>query len=136
MKRSLIILTSLLTITVHAQTTHDWENPAVLGINKLPYHATLQLPSKEKECQEIVSLDGQWLFHWSPKPEDRPVDFYKEDYDVSGWDLTKLLKLLQGFLLQQDSEEPVESEVVRLVDHTTKVTDLFAHPDIGQEAFL
>ncbi len=86
MKRSLIILTSLLTITVHAQTTHDWENPAVLGINKLPYHATLQLPSKEKECQEIVSLDGQWLFHWSPKPEDRPVDFYKEDYDVSGWD--------------------------------------------------
>ena len=35
----------------------DWENPSVLGINKLPYHATLQLPSREKECKEIVS---QW----------------------------------------------------------------------------
>ena len=57
----------------------------MLGINKLPYHATLQLPSKQKECKEIISLDGQWLFHWSRKPEERPADFYKEDYDVSQW---------------------------------------------------
>ena len=76
----------LLALCVSAQTTHDWENPAVLGINKLPYHATLQLPSKWKECKEIVSLDGQWLFHWSRNPEERPADFYMEDYDVSSWD--------------------------------------------------
>ena len=63
----------------------DWENPSVLGINKLPYHATLQLPSREKECKEIVSLDGQWLFHWSRNPEERPAGFYQEDYDVSQW---------------------------------------------------
>ena len=62
----------------------DWENPAVLGINKLPYHATLQLPSKEAECKEIISLDGQWRFQWSRNPDERPADFYKEDYDVSG----------------------------------------------------
>ena len=65
--------------------THDWENPHVLGINKLPYHATLQLPSKQKDCKEIRSLDGQWLFHWSKDPNSRPVDFYREDFDVSGW---------------------------------------------------
>ena len=69
-----------------AQEVHDWENPHVLGINKLPYHATLQLPSKWKECKEIVSLDGQWKFHWSKDPESRPADFYREDYDVSQWD--------------------------------------------------
>ena len=84
MKRCITILVSLLAITANAQV-HDWENPAVLGINKLPYHATLQLPSKWKECKEIVSLDGQWLFHWSPTPESRPTDFYREDYDVSQW---------------------------------------------------
>ena len=84
MKKSIIIIASLLSITVQAQT-HDWENPHVLGINKLPYHATLQLPSKWKECKEIQSLDGQWQFHWSKDPESRPADFYKEDYDVSGW---------------------------------------------------
>ncbi len=86
MKKTLITLTVLLSMTVQAQETYDWENPAVLGINKLPYHATLQLPSKQKECKEILSLDGQWLFHWAKDPESRPVDFYKEDYDVSGWD--------------------------------------------------
>jgi beta-galactosidase len=63
----------------------DWENPAVLGINKLPYHATLQLPSKWKDCPEIVSLDGQWLFHWAKDPDSRPADFYRDDYDVSTW---------------------------------------------------
>ena len=84
MKRFIAILTSVLAIQAQAQV-HDWENPAVLGINKLPYHATLQLPSKEKECKEIVSLDGQWQFHWSRNPEERPIDFYKEDYNVSQW---------------------------------------------------
>ena len=72
--------------TMASAQVHDWENPHVLGINKLPYHATLQLPSKQKECREILSLDGQWKFHWSKDPESRPADFYREDYDVSGWD--------------------------------------------------
>ena len=85
MKRLVIIFALLLAITAQAQEVRDWENPAVLGINKLPYHATLQLPSKEKECKEIISLDGQWLFHWSRNPEERPIDFYREDYDVSQW---------------------------------------------------
>ena len=70
----------------NAQDTPDWENPAVLGINKLPYHATLQLPSRWKECKEIVPLDGRWKFHWSRNPGERPADFYREDYDVSRWD--------------------------------------------------
>lgn len=78
MKTPFIILAFALAITVQAQT-HDWENPAVLGINKLPYHATLQLPSKQKECQEIISLDGQWKFHWSKDPDSRPADFFRVD---------------------------------------------------------
>ena len=82
----LTIAALMLGLSAQAQTSHDWENPQTLGINKLPYHATLQLPSKQKECKEIVSLDGQWLFHWSRCPEERPADFYREDYDVSRWD--------------------------------------------------
>ena len=82
-------LLALLSMPVSGQSltaVPDWENPAVLGINKLPYHATLQLPSREKECAEIVSLDGQWHFHWSPDPDARPVGFEAPDYDVSAWD--------------------------------------------------
>ena len=84
MKRAIALFASVLALQAQAQV-RDWENPAVLGINKLPYHATLQLPSREKECKEIVSLDGQWQFHWSRNPEERPKDFYREDYDVSSW---------------------------------------------------
>ena len=85
MKMVLKTLMALCVVSNVCAQSHDWENPGVLGVNKLPYHATLQLPSREKECKEIVSLDGQWLFHWSRNPEERPADFYKEDYDVSGW---------------------------------------------------
>ena len=86
MKRILIILTSVLSLSAQAQEVHEWENPHVLGINKLPYHATLQLPSKWKECKEIISLDGRWKFHWAKDPDARPAEFYREDFDVSGWD--------------------------------------------------
>ena len=99
MKRILPLLTLLLSssfgsVSIHAQNAqsesaapkHDWENPRVLGINKLPYHSTLQLPSLEAACKEIVSLDGQWLFHWAKNPEERPADFYKQDFDTQGWD--------------------------------------------------
>ena len=81
----LTILIGLACLSAQAQS-HDWENPHVFGINKLPYHATLQMPSKEHECQEIISLDGKWSFHWSKDPESRIQDFYLPDYDASRWD--------------------------------------------------
>jgi len=101
LRRFLVFIASVLTISAQAQNLHsdngttglaapDWENPAVLGINKLPYHATLQLPSKWKECKEIISLDGEWQFHWSRNPQERPVNFYREDFDVRGWDKIKV----------------------------------------------
>lgn len=65
---------------------NDWENPHVLGINKLPYHATLGIPSKAAIRTDMVSLDGEWKFFWSPDPDSRPVGFEAESYDVSGWD--------------------------------------------------
>lgn len=70
---------------VSAQDIPDWENPSVVGINKLPYHATLGMPSSQKDNPEITWLDGVWKFNWSKDPDSRPADFWKEDYDVSGW---------------------------------------------------
>jgi len=69
------------------------ENPECLGINKEPYHATLMpyanlqeaLTANRHASSYCRSLNGQWKFNWVPSPEKRPVDFYKPDYDVSGW---------------------------------------------------
>ncbi|NDV84214.1 glycoside hydrolase family 2 TIM barrel-domain containing protein [Bacteroides sp. 51] len=70
-----------------AGAPRPWENPQVVGINKEPYHATLTLPSRKEACSEIISLNGKWSFKWSPDPDSRPVDFYKNDYNTDGWDL-------------------------------------------------
>ena len=72
----------------------DWENPELISRNKEPGHATL-LPYPDvatalKGTREASpyhhSLNGNWKFHWSPKPADRPVDFYTLDFDDRGWD--------------------------------------------------
>ncbi|MCF0198174.1 MAG: beta-galactosidase [Bacteroidaceae bacterium] len=68
-----------------AQEHHDWEDQSVVGIHKLPYHATLVLPTHKSANPEVTSLNGKWAFCWSPDPEHRPVDFYRADYDESGW---------------------------------------------------
>ena len=69
-----------------AQRIFDWENPNVVGHNKEDYHSTLMLPSRKSECKEIMLLNGMWKFMWSPDPQSRPLNFYKRDFDTSGWD--------------------------------------------------
>lgn len=74
-------------------TPNDWENPRVFGINKeapratfLPYadEATAAADVYEQSPYYML-LSGKWKFNWVPKPDDRPVDFYKESFDVSKW---------------------------------------------------
>jgi beta-galactosidase len=73
----------------------DWENPEVVGINKEPGHCTLisyadietALKADHKNSKFYRSLNGNWKFNWVNKPADRPIDFYKPDYDVSTWKL-------------------------------------------------
>ncbi|MES1180904.1 MAG: glycoside hydrolase family 2 TIM barrel-domain containing protein, partial [Verrucomicrobiota bacterium] len=69
------------------------EDPQCLGINKEPFHATLMpyaslkqaLAAKRSASSFSKSLNGLWKFNWVTRPELRPVDFYKPDFDVSGW---------------------------------------------------
>ena len=39
---------------VLAQEHHDWEDASIVSRGKLPYHATLQLPSKEAEFRNTM----------------------------------------------------------------------------------
>ncbi len=80
-----LLFLSIVPAVAQEQPIPDWENPLVIGINKEDYHATLMLPSQEEKCEQIVSLDGNWKFNWVNEPSKRPVDFYKNDYNVAGW---------------------------------------------------
>jgi beta-galactosidase len=76
-----------------AKVPAEIENPELLGINKEPAHATLMVYGNQEEALEANrhassycrSLNGQWKFNYVPRPEFRPVDFYKPSYDVSQW---------------------------------------------------
>jgi len=90
---SIIRLEAQSGITTGAPIPPEIENPELLGINKEPYHATLMpysnlqeaLVAKRHASSLCQSLNGLWKFNWVPTPEKRPVDFYKSNYDVSGW---------------------------------------------------
>ena len=66
----------------------------MIGQNKEPPHNTLipyqdsqsALTGKYESSHYYKSLNGKWKFNWVKKPSDRPVDFYKINYDVSRWD--------------------------------------------------
>ena len=68
------------------QETHDWENPDINGINKEKPHAYNFLFEEKAGNSMIHSLNGIWKFKWSPDPQSRPVDFYRENYSTKNWD--------------------------------------------------
>ncbi len=92
---SLAILSAIAVtpLTVCAQTAPDWENQAVFRINKEPSHATFTpyqsvdsaASFDQKASERRICLNGTWKFNIAPNPGSRPMDFYKTDYDVSGW---------------------------------------------------
>jgi beta-galactosidase len=81
------------TVVVGASIPSEIENPELLGINKEPAHATLMVYGNQAEALKAIrhassfceSLNGMWKFNWVAWPQERPVDFYKPSFDVSGW---------------------------------------------------
>lgn len=78
----------------------EWENELIFGVNKEPGHNTyIPYPSVESlkadkyfekpwetpNSDYYLSLNGNWKFHWVKQPSERPVNFYKTNYDVSSW---------------------------------------------------
>nr|WP_321408419.1 glycoside hydrolase family 2 TIM barrel-domain containing protein [uncultured Carboxylicivirga sp.] len=79
---------------------HDWEDETIFGINKekghstyIPFASVSELkkdpswkePWKRPHSSKYKLLNGKWKFNWVKQPDERPMDFYKEAYDVSGW---------------------------------------------------
>ncbi|HVW99564.1 MAG TPA: hypothetical protein VHA52_03860, partial [Candidatus Babeliaceae bacterium] len=82
----ILFIPLLVSIEINAQTINDWENPDVSGINKEKPHAYSFLFEEKANNPLIQSLNGIWKFKWSPDPQSRPVDFYKENYSTENWD--------------------------------------------------
>ena len=77
-----------------APTGNEWQAPGELGYNKLPARALFSSFSSVDEARKVLpefakdylSLDGEWRFHFSKNPDERPKDFFTRGYDDSQWD--------------------------------------------------
>ena len=86
MKRILIItIIFCLCLATWAQTFTEWQDPAVFEVNKLYPRAHFPLNESPYLENRGVSLDGMWKFHYIPNADERPTDFFRMDYDDSGW---------------------------------------------------
>jgi beta-galactosidase len=87
------MLLAVLAMQAGTQSLIEWEDPNIVGVNKEPPRATSwpfadvdsALRGTKEDSPFVRLLNGKWKFHWVGKPADRPEQFYKPDYDVSGW---------------------------------------------------
>lgn len=71
----------------------DWENPLVNEINKeaprawfVPFANPQEVNSDDIQSSSLLkSLNGDWLFHLSQNPGQRPFYFFKDDFDTEDW---------------------------------------------------
>ena len=76
------------------QSVPNWEDPSVIGINKeaprasaFPYENAGLAEANDRAGSEYFRLlNGDWRFHWVRSPGQRPMEFYREDFDDSHWD--------------------------------------------------
>ncbi len=79
-----------------------WEDETMFAENKEDGHATYYpyttveamrtdkafyaTPWVDCNSSQFKLLNGEWLFSLVPEPSQRPLDFYKENFDASKWD--------------------------------------------------
>ena len=67
------------------------DDPEVFRVNQLPAHSDHRFFANEQEYKSgqssfSQSLNGTWKFKYSENAKSRPAEFYKEEYDRSGFD--------------------------------------------------
>ncbi len=85
---------ALVTITVNAARGEEWDDLNFLQVNVEAPHATMMTYADTQTAVKgdrtaspwFKSLNGNWKFHWAERPNRRPVDFYKTNFDDSSWD--------------------------------------------------
>lgn len=64
-------------------TYMPYPNEEAMVADKLAYSRPWNLP-QNNSCFNL--LNGTWKFKFVPEPSQRPMDFYREDFDARSWD--------------------------------------------------
>lgn len=101
-----MILPLLLAMVTTPQAVPDWDDQNIVGVNKevpratswpledmksalarrtFPVDSVKAEADKPDDLKYVRSLNGDWRFNWVSKPADRPMDFFRPDFDDSKW---------------------------------------------------
>jgi beta-galactosidase len=97
MKRFLLPLIASLAL-FSSCVENDWENPKIIGINKLDPH-TFFIPHSSKanvltsewgKSDLVLSLNGTWKFYFCQNHSSKPHNYYKLGISTTNWDSIKV----------------------------------------------
>lgn len=81
-------------MTLQAQSFTEWQDPQVNAINRAEMHTDYKVFNTQKEATASycdvdnpyrMSLNGTWQFYWVENADQRPTDFYRNDYNAADW---------------------------------------------------
>ena len=98
---------------VAAPAGNEWESPQQLSLNKEQPKAWFFNFASIESARKVLpdaseyyqSLDGTWRFNWVPNPSERPVDFYKTDFDDTKWDNVEVPMNWNVYGIQKDGSQ-------------------------------
>lgn len=79
---------------LEAQTFREWRDPDVNEVNRAPMRAAkfafktgeaALARQDRKSSANYLSLNGTWKFNWVNDADQRPIDFWKKDFNDKGW---------------------------------------------------
>ena len=96
MKKTLSLVSCgiiFLSSAISAQTFKEWQTQHVNSVNRqemhtsyFPYESEEKAMKGNKEISDnFFSLNGKWKFNWVKDANQRPINFFRADFDDNGW---------------------------------------------------
>ena len=91
-QNSLLILLAAVPVLGFAQK-NEWKNPGVNQVNRMETRTSFfgyenqekALKGDKSQSKNYLSLKGEWKFKLAPTPDQRPKNFFAENYDDKAW---------------------------------------------------
>ncbi len=82
-----------MSLVMGAQTFTEWYDQQVNAVNRAPMHAhyfayesaDAAEAARPELSSNYMSIHGQWKFQWVRNADERPVGFWKTDFDDKAW---------------------------------------------------
>lgn len=120
----------------------NWQNHKVFSENVRPAYATsfpfrdmeTAMGQKKEASENFQTLNGEWDFHWSINPSQRPDYFYKVDYSTRNWDQISVPSNWQikgfGTPIYVNVDYPFETDPPNVPQHYNPVGSYVKHFEV------